>query len=980
MAVGGSLLPRHSQKLFGQQGSVGPAAPLAAPIRGLVARDGTLLQPIHISVNHIGPSATAVTKVDGAEVDRRVLTQGGSFQIFTPPVTSPKDVNVTVIVGDTDYSTVVTLKPVRKVLVYILPHSHHDLGYTALQPTIEEKQVNNISLAIELARKTASYPKGARFIWNLEVLWSADLYMRRKSQAEKDALLDAVKKGWVSINGMYANELTGLCRPEELLQLFRYSFDLSRQCGVTVDSAMLSDVPGYTWGTITAMSQAGIRYFSAAPNNSDRIGTIRPVWHDKPFWHVSRSGKEKVLVWMPGHGYSSWAAGNAEMAAGCQEYLDSVNFPYSISYIRWSGHGDNAVPDPQIAEFVKTWNQEYVWPQFAIASTSTAFAALEEKHGSELPEFKGDLTPYWEDGAGSSALETGINRNSADRLAQAAALAAMFRTGAPGAVDFRNAWRDVLLYSEHTWGASASVRDPDSPMTKGQWAIKRQFALDGEKESEDLIAEMLRARAAGAGNSSIDVINSTSWPRTEVIFLSKELSAAGDHVTDSHGSSLPSQRLSTGELAFLASDIPPFGSARFHLSAGKSHIPSKSVAVRDGLILENGIVRAGIDANTGNVVELTLHGNSANLIDTSRGGAANEFLFVQGKDFAEMWNLQNEGKGLQYQDLALDGSDIGQVLKNGPVHISIEEAGPLVASLRIESSAPGCNRLVRRLRLLAGADWVELCNSVDKKPAPRNPYPPNTAGAWSQYGGKEGVHFAFPFAVPDGDMHMDIPLAEMRPELDQLSGANKNWLPVGRWIDVANEKLGVTWVTLDAPLVEIGEISATLVGSNHNPLLWRKRIAPTQKFYSWVMNNHWETNYRGSQEGLVEFRYALRAHGGYDPAAASRFSIALSQPLLASGASAELPAASLLSVDPPDVLVIALKPSDDGKATIIRLFGASGENRKARLRWSSPVQPRIWRSDLSERTIEPMAGEIPVDGWDVVILRAELPSRAQAIG
>ena len=45
-------------------------------------------------------------------------------------------------------------------------------------------------------------------------------------------------------------------------------------------------------------------------------------------------------------------------------------------------------------------------------------------------------------------------------------------------------------------------------------------------------------------------------------------------------------------------------------------------------------------------------------------------------------------------------------MKSGYYHIQIEEAGPLIASLRIESSAPGCNSLVRRVRLFAGADWI----------------------------------------------------------------------------------------------------------------------------------------------------------------------------------------------------------------------------------------------------------------------------------
>ena len=329
-------------------------------------------------------------------------------------MSAPQDVNVTVAAGDQIHAAVVTLKPVRKVTVYVLPHSHHDLGYTDLQSNIEEKQMNNITQGIELAQKTASYPEGARFVWNLEVLWGADQFMRRKPQAEKDELIAAVKKGWVSLNGMYANELTGLCRPEELLQLFRYGTELGKQCGVAVDAAMISDVPGYTWGTVTAMAQAGIRYFSVAPNWFDRIGRLMVEWQDKPFWAISPSGREKVLVWIPWTGYAFSHVQremNVDLVGKYQDRLDAVNYPYDISYTRWSGHGDNAVPDGQICEFIKTWNEQYEWPKFVISSTSTAFAAFEKRHGSEIPQLKGDLTPYWKTAPGrlrSKPASTGM--------------------------------------------------------------------------------------------------------------------------------------------------------------------------------------------------------------------------------------------------------------------------------------------------------------------------------------------------------------------------------------------------------------------------------------------------------------------------------------------------------------------------------------------------------------------------------------------
>jgi hypothetical protein len=248
---------------------------------------------------------------------------------------------------------------------------------------------------------------------------------------------------------------------------------------------------------------------------------------------------------------------DAEFVGKYQDRLDVVKFPYQISYIRWSGHGDNAEPDPQICEFIRDWNREYEWPKFAISSTSEAFSAFEKRHGKELPEFHGDLTPYWEDGAGSSALETKMNRNAADRLTQAEALGVMLSPGMPRTADVNEVWRNILLYSEHTWGAGASVSDSESERTRKQWDFKRDFAVNAEKLSSDLLADVLRAPGAQGGPAAIDVINSASWPRTEVVLLSAaRWSAVADRVSDAHGTPVPSQRLATGELAFLAHGIP----------------------------------------------------------------------------------------------------------------------------------------------------------------------------------------------------------------------------------------------------------------------------------------------------------------------------------------------------------------------------------------------------------------------------------------
>jgi alpha-mannosidase len=397
---------------------------LAVPVRALIRRNGALFQPVEITLDNQGAGGVAIIRVEGEEVDRRMAQPGSSvFEVYLKPVTAKQNVTVTVEWNGATQTQSIALNPVRRMLIYALPHSHHDLGYTDLQANVEEKQIRNITRGIELARKTAGYPEGSRFVWNLEVLWGADLYMRRGSEASRAELIDAVQKGWIGINGSYANELTGLCHPEELLQLFHYSGQLGKACNVKVDSAMMSDVPGFSWGTVTAMAQAGIRYFSAAPNYFDRIGDFMVTWQDKPFWWISPSGKEKVLFWVPWTGYALshvMKLGN-DLVAKYQDRMDDVHYPYDISYIRWSGHGDNAEPDPDLSDWIRDWNQKYEWPRFAIASTGTAFSAFEKRDGNQLPQYRGDLTPYWEDGAASSALETAMSRNAADRLSQATA-------------------------------------------------------------------------------------------------------------------------------------------------------------------------------------------------------------------------------------------------------------------------------------------------------------------------------------------------------------------------------------------------------------------------------------------------------------------------------------------------------------------------------------------------------------------------------
>ena len=912
----------------------------------LSTREGRSYQSVELSLDNGGDSTEVTVHLKGAP-DLNIGVGHGSRQIevFAPEVKKASNVGYTLEEkGKTVASGKVELTPVRKMTIYILPHSHNDIGYTEIQTNVERKQMNNLLTGIDYARRTKDYPAGARFVWNLEGVYAADLFLHRMSEAQRQEFIAAVRDGGVALNGMYVNTLTGLCRPEELLQLFHRSKEVAAQCGTTVDAAMISDVPGYTWGTVTAMAQAGIKYFSAAPNYFDRIGDILQQWEDKPFYWVSPSGKEKVLVWIPYKGYAlSHGMPQGLTKKFVDEYIAELkrkNFNYEISYIRWSGHGDNAVPDLTISDFVKSWNTTYSWPKFIISSTSTAFRAFEERYGSQLPLEKGDWTGYWEDGAASSALETAENRACSSRITQAEALWAIKDANNFPADTDRDAWRHVILYSEHTWGADVSVTRPLSQKTMEQWIIKKSYATTADSLSLELLNGALSKAAGTVTGHAIDVFNTNSWARTSLVLVPRELSANGDVVKDASGKVLASQRLSTGELAFVAGDVPPFASRRYWIEAGASGGGEPVKA--DDHMLDNGIVRVAVDQKTGVISSLTRKGIDNEFVDTDSSGGLNDYLFLLGNKLSDLQ-------------------------RNGPVKITVREQGPVLAELRIESDAPGVTKLVRDLRLVNGFDYVEMTNVLDKLPAELDPHPGDYP--WANLHGKESLNFGFPFHVAGGQMRLDIPMAIMEPEKDQIPGSCKNWLEVGGWADVSNKDYGVTWVTLDAPLVEVGGITATLLGGQSNPAIWRKHIEPTQKLYSWALNNHWETNYRAYQDGIITFRYALQPHGAYDAVASTKLSTGLSQPLVvapAAGSVLELPRLTISQ----RLVVLSLRPSMDGKAWMVTLYNPGEQPEATSLTWHGSVGAAHY-SNTAEETLEPVNGNVTVAGQDVVTIRVE---------
>ena len=868
-----------------------------------------LYTPVTFDVDCAGVKETTTIPVDGSGAEH--------FSLILPAsVTNACEAKLVLRVGKAMLQQTVKVPAMRRWEVYVLMHSHVDIGYTHIQLEIEKKQARNITRAIELIRETKNYPPDAQFKWNAEVFWPVDQFYKTATPEQKKEFEQDVRDGYIGIDAMYANLLTGICRGEELLRQFSFATDFGRRCGVKVDSMMISDVPGLTWGVVPSLSQAGVKYISDGPNYIDRIGWARVTWEDNPFWWIGPNGTDKVLYWSSyfGYAYGSTLDRITDAVRRDIKQLEAKGYPYDITHIRWS-KGDNGSADERVMQEVHDWNAKYAYPKLIIATTSEMFHKFEKRYGDKIPTYRGDFTPYWEDGVGSSARETGMNRHNADRLLQAESLWAMLNPGKFPAAEFAEAWKNTAMYSEHTWGAHNSVREPDLDFVKTQWKYKQAYALNADKQSHKLLTAVLPSGDA----QTIDVFNTTSWRRTGLVTLS--VNTKGDMVKDNTDKLIPSQRLSTGELVFLASEVPPFGAKRFTVSTGRSATGNAKATVGT---LSTPQITVRLDPATGAITSLRQTGLNAELVD----GKLNHYIY-------------------------LPGANIKDAKSNGPVKITVKEHGPLVASLMIQSDAPGCRKLLREVRVVDGLDHVELIDRVDKLPVRA----------------VEGVHFGFEFNVPDATVRMNSPLAVVETEKDQLPGACKNWFSIERWVDVANAQYGVTWTTADAPLVEMGGLTANLLRTQPDPNAYMKTINPSSKLYSWVMNNHWHTNYRADQEGWTTFRYAVRPHRGYDPIAAAHFGIENTIPLIAAPAIGAKPMASVLQVEPAGVLVSEFKPSNDGKAWIIRLLGASGKDETAQL--TLPGSPTIAYSDMSEMPGKRAPAQIPVPSWSIVTLRVD---------
>jgi alpha-mannosidase len=585
---------------------------------------------------------------------------------------------------------------------------------------------------------------------------------------------------------------------------------------------------------------------------------------------------------------------------------------------------DNTPIDADLPDAVKSWNEEYAFPHLVISSATDIMSAFETKYGDIIPSMRGDFTEYWTDGLGSAAKETSMNRHSKERLIQADILWSMLHTGeeAPRA-SMNEAWRNVLMGSEHTW---CYMNPNQADMQNEIWRVKQNFFKTAESGSQQLLSNSLHPISTEKSNI-IAVFNTLVWQRGGLITLTKEQSKDALSVKDEQNNFVISQRLSTGELVFLAGNVPAFGAKNYFLSTERGIYSGYKIA--NGNTLDNGLIKVTIDDITGDIISI-IDTSGTEFVNNKDACNVNSFRYLPGNGKPSLGGPQYAANAQLTNDKLVE--NVSKASGPTEVKTTIKENGPLVASIRIESKAEGCNSLTREVRVIAGNPQIEIDNLVDKIATTK----------------KEGIHFGFAFNVPDGRIRIDIPWGVVEIDADQLPAANRNWICFQRWLDISNEDKGITWCSLDSPTFESGSMTANILGGAVNSPEWIQKLEPSSTIYSWALNNHWHTNFPLFQEGKIDFRYRILPHMyGYDAVKANRFGLEQSQPLIAAPVIEKIKRKTLVKTDNDNVFISIIKTSVDGKSMIIRLRSVSANPETVNLSFPA-FSPKSIRSCIAD--------------------------------
>ena len=177
--------------------------------------------------------------------------------------------------------------------VYVVHHSHTDIGYTDLQERVIAIQVNYIKTVLSMMRQ----PEYADFRWNCETLYCVEEFWKQASEDDRADFARFVKEGKIGISANYLN-FNDLVNADVFGKRLAKWQDKLQPFGTKIHTAMAADVNGFSMGYRDAMIENGVEFFFT---NVHCHHGMYPLYQNQNAFFWENASGQRLLVWNGEH-------------------------------------------------------------------------------------------------------------------------------------------------------------------------------------------------------------------------------------------------------------------------------------------------------------------------------------------------------------------------------------------------------------------------------------------------------------------------------------------------------------------------------------------------------------------------------------------------------------------------------------------------------------------------------------------------------
>jgi len=847
--------------------------------------------------------------------------------------------------------------PLEKL--YLIHHSHTDIGFTHEQPVALDLHAQFIDQAIDECERTADFPEGSALKWTCEVAYPVIYWLRRRPDRQIERFVALAKAGRIEVAGMFAG-MSQCMSHEALYRQFHPAEMLRRDYGLKIRTALQCDINGQHWGLVEALLECGFDSFGMAINENVGRAAFQKQRPNGFYWQGA-SGR-KILTWNGLHYNNNQYFGIPEDSersvrevrelSAFSDWLAKRNYPYpfALFQVTCNTFNDNGPVSPKLAGFVRNWNAEGRTPRMEIVTLSEFFDRLRREPADRLPVHRGEWTDYWNFGAASTAYETALNRRTYHRLSEAEMTLAFLGEdrASKRKNDLNESWENAFLWDEHTWGANTSSPNPFGQAARSQLNHKLHYAYQARSLSQMVRFEAIEAVASSlqTKKKGLFVFNPLPWERTEPVEFPGDWMTRNAVETISHVQYLDRNEGSEQRGLVAAATVltrplkvPSLG-YRFFPFDDIVATPSK-LKKRSLLTAENEWLKIALDSKRGGLKGFFDKRRQKEWVDRrseySLGGYVHETVPPSKRKgvkyegrmaiFREADWTHFMGYGGWNADWPAQRRGISKITENRRVDL------PGGVRLIQKCQAPGTRGVEYEITLLDNQPWADLRVTIDK--------------TWDTT--PEACYLAFPLAMTDAQPRYQTAGGRVRPHLDQLPQCNQDFHTAQEWVDFSNDQFGFTLTTVDAPIVMFGGFN--LAKLYDGP---RGKINPL--ILSMAMTNYYHVNYAGGQLGRVDFNYRLYPHDRFDVTEANRIGREAAHPLVCHPVNepngSKPLAESWLKIGHPGISLLAVKLAEAGQGVVIRLFNHLDKPCTTTISFPTRIPQEAWLCDQLEKRTE----------------------------